>query len=80
MERPSPLSEIDPAVVQEFFSKDPLDLTDAELDMMIEHMRANRKNWLAAEAAKATAEKKPRAKGPAIPLSPNQLKDLEDSL
>lgn len=55
----SPLATVDPASVTELFSRDPLDMTNADIDAIIEHMRRERSTW---ETKQAQAEAKKQAK------------------
>jgi len=74
---PIPIARPDPRLIQELFDKDPLELSDRDLDLIIAEFRADRVNYLqeAAEGKKTKAAAKV-AKAPAIPVS-DQL-DLSD--
>lgn len=57
----SPLSEARPNSLDDFFSRDPLNLADSDIDTIVAELREQRKIWLAAEAA--GAKRAPKAKG-----------------
>jgi hypothetical protein len=68
----------DPALIQEIFDKDPLDLTTEELDLVIANFRAERAEYRQ-EAPKKVSGKRAKAatKQPELPLSPDiSLEDL----
>jgi hypothetical protein len=67
----SPLAEANPASLDELINRTP-DLTDAEIDRVIEALRAQREKFAAAEAA----PKKPKA----APKGPKPKIDLSDIL
>lgn len=46
----SPLAEVDPASLNELFSRDPLKLSDQDIDKMVEIYRAQRLRWKQEEA------------------------------
>ncbi len=51
----TPLSEADPKSIDDLYSDDPLNLTNTDLDAMVDDMIKNRHLWLKAEAeGKAT--------------------------
>lgn len=59
----SPLSEASAGSLEEFFSRNPWELSDADFLRMIGIYREQRKQWAADEAAGATrAKKTPKAK------------------
>jgi hypothetical protein len=69
----SPLAEANPESLQELFDKDPLQLTDPDIDRVVAELRTMRERW-------ALTEKKGKAppkKGLATGLS---LDDLEIKL
>jgi len=47
----SPLSEVDPASLNELFARDPMDLTNQDLDKIIAALRAQRLKWKQDEAS-----------------------------
>jgi len=63
----SPLAEASPRSLDEFFSRDPLDLSDQDLDVIVAELRRQRKQFLVAEAQ----PKAPRgaSKAPKTPAS-----------
>lgn len=72
-----PLSRPDPRLIQELFDKDPLELSDVDIDLIIQEFRADRVSYLQAQAeGKKTSKSKASSKAPAIPVS-DQL-DLSD--
>ncbi len=78
-ETPSiPIERPDPRLVQELFDKDPLDLTDQDLDVIIASFRAERMDYLQPKEPKAkkTTAKAAASKAPAIEISKDLLSDL----
>lgn len=72
-----PLQRADPRLIQELFDKDPLSLTDVDLDLIIADFRADRANYIQADKGKAKKAATAKAsKAPLIPVS-DQL-DLTD--
>lgn len=57
MTEPSPLSEATSDSLDELFRRDPLGLTDSDLDRIIEAMREKRTLWKQSEALKASKPK-----------------------
>lgn len=70
----SPLHEATPDSLDELFSRDPLELSDQDLDSIVAHLRAQRNQWHAEEAAGA---KKASKKGKAAP-GPKEKISLEN--
>lgn len=61
----SPLAEVSPASIDELFSMDPLDMKDADIDLIVAHIRRERSTWetkSAATAAKKAAKAEPAGK------------------
>lgn len=56
----SPLTEANPASLDELFSRDPLKLSDSDVDQIIEELRRKRMLWAKAELEGKKA--KPRKK------------------
>lgn len=52
MTEPSPLQEADPASLQELFNRDPLSLTDSDIDRIVTELRAQRARWEQGQRAK----------------------------
>lgn len=46
----NPLQEASPTSLSEIFEKDPLLLTDEEVERVVQEFRAQRKNWIEKEA------------------------------
>lgn len=66
----SPLSKANPNALAEFFSRDPLSLSDKDIVAMVEQLRQQRHLWLQTEAEKANKPKVARAKaGSKLPPS-----------
>lgn len=47
---PSPLSEANPQALNEYFSKDALELTDQDIGVVVAELRRQRARWDTAEA------------------------------
>lgn len=69
----NPLAEASPASLDEFFSRNPWEMTDGEFLKMIHEFRRQRVAWLAAEAA--GAKRAPVAKKSRV-ANASTLKDL----
>lgn len=69
----SPLNEALPESLEELFSRDPLDLSDQDLDVMIAAYRAKRGVWLKAEVE---AKAKPKGRGPKVQVVAPKNLDL----
>ena len=52
-----PLARPDPRLIQELFDKDPLELSEQDLDLIIAEFRADRVSYLQAEVTKGKARK-----------------------
>ena len=61
----SPLAEANPGSLDEFFSKDPEQLTQSDLEVLCTKLRAQREEWLKAEAGGARRAKP--SKGSPVP-------------
>lgn len=61
----SPLATAQPTSLDEFFSRDPLDLADQEIDVIVAEYRRQREVWAKAEAGGAK-------RAPALPKTPAQ--------
>lgn len=46
----SPLAEAEPNSLQELFDKDPLNLTDPDIERIVTELRAQRDRWVKTEA------------------------------
>lgn len=57
----TPLSQVAPTSLDELFNKAPDKLTDAELDIIVNALRAERARWNTAEAKKKTEKKAAKA-------------------
>lgn len=49
-EAQSPLAEVQPQTLGELFSRDPLSLSDQDIDKIVEELRRQRAKWQEAEA------------------------------
>lgn len=67
----SPLHSAAPESLDELFSRDPLELTDQNLDQIVSHLRAQRHQWAQEEA---TGAKKSKAKQ----IKPKERVKIED--
>lgn len=67
MTEPSPLQEADPASLQELFDRDPLSLTDSDIDRIVTELRAQRARWEQGQSARA--KKAPAQNAVALDLS-----------
>ena len=63
----SPLAQANPNALAELFSRDPLSLTDQDIDSMVALLRQQRTHWAETEIAKANKEKKPKKSPTATP-------------
>lgn len=83
----SPLSEADPNSlnmlieerITDVFNRPPLDVTDADLDVMVAYYHKERARFKLESAEKELKPKKPRSKKPPPTSVADALKDLEDS-
>ena len=69
----------DPRLIQELFDKDPLELTDPDLDVIIAAFRAERVDYLQPKEVKekkASTKKAAASKAPIIDIEPDLLSDL----
>lgn len=65
---PGPLSDTDPDSITRLFEADPLDLTDAQLEQLINELRRRRVAFLAKEAADKPARAR-RVSSEALPVA-----------
>ena len=72
---PSPLAEAPATSLDELFSRDPLDLADADIDRIVAELRRQRANFKLAESQGKTA--RPR-KAPAMTVEQAKSITLED--
>jgi hypothetical protein len=63
----SPLAEANPESLQEIFDKDPLKLTDDDIERVVAEERAMREKWKASERAGST-RKPPKQEVPNLSL------------
>ena len=63
----SPLSEADPASLDELFARDPLELTNDDLDSIASDLRGHRGLWIVADD-EAKNKKKGTPRGPSTPV------------
>lgn len=74
---PSPLASVQPTSLDELFSRDPLDLADQDIDVIVAEYRRQREVWAKAEAAGAKrAPAPPKAKAIPGPKKSVSLGDL----
>jgi len=66
----SPVKDISPNSLDELFSRDPLELADADIDKIVAVLRERRNNWLIAEEAPKTK------RAPAKKLTQDEVNDL----
>jgi hypothetical protein len=52
----SPIKQVNPNSLESLFNKNPLELTDAEIDQIVAAERAARLNWKPEEKKKAKAD------------------------
>lgn len=73
----SPLAEAVPESLDELFSRDPLSLTQQDLDKIIANLREARARWAAAEAsgAKSAPRSAKAAAGPKVAAKPGMSLD-----
>lgn len=69
------LAQVDPRLIQELFDKDPLALTDQDLDVIIAEFRKDRANYIQ-ESSTPKAKKTSAKKEAVIPLGQIDLADL----
>lgn len=51
MSNPSPLAEASPSSLQELFDRDPLQLTDPDIEKIVAELRAQRQRWESGQKA-----------------------------
>jgi len=74
----SPLSEADPASLDELFARDPLELTNDDLESIASELRDHRGLWgIADEEAKNKKKGTPRGPSKAVPEGGISLDDLD---
>lgn len=74
----SPLSEADPSSLDELFARDPLDLTNDDLESIASELRDHRGLWIVAdEEAKNKKTGTPRGKATPVPEGGIRLEDLD---
>lgn len=61
----NPLEEADPKSLDYYFSMDPIDMKDSDIQVIVEELRRQRATWAENEAKAASGEKAKRA--PAAP-------------
>lgn len=69
----SPLATANPSSLDELFSRDPLDLGDADLDRIVGELRKSRELWRKAEAEGKTRAPRPKADASGPKAGPDQL-------
>lgn len=74
----SPLEEVDPAILDELFARDPMNLTNDDVDMITDKLRTERAVWCKSdEDAKAKKKRTPRGIKRAVPESGLSIDDLD---
>lgn len=74
----SPLSEADPESLDELFARDPLGLTNNDLDAIASELRDHRSLWIVAdEDAKNKKKSTPRGESKPVPDGGISLDDLD---
>lgn len=68
----SPLAEVSPTSLEDLFNKDPLDLTEKDIEATVRYLRKARETFLKEEA---TAPKKGDTKTPAVKALPKVALD-----
>lgn len=68
----SPLAEANPDSLQELFDRDPLELTDADVERIVTELRDQRSRWV-----KAEAKGKKQAAPKSLSLADLDLSDLK---
>ena len=63
----NPILEANPAALDELFSRDPLDLSDRDLETMVSELRRMRETWDSGKPAAKTGPKAPKAPKPPVP-------------
>ena len=63
----NPLSEARVDSIDELFSRDPLDLSDRDLEAMVSELRRMRETWDSGKPAAKTGPKAPKAPKPPVP-------------
>lgn len=70
-------TRIDPKLIQELFDKDPLELSNQDLDIIIADFRQQRMDYMQpAEAKPKKTSSRAKASGPIVDVSDDLLKDL----
>jgi hypothetical protein len=68
----SPLAEVSPTSLEDLFNKDPLELTEKDIEETVRYLRKARETFLKEEA---TAPKKGDTKKPAVKAGPKVALD-----
>lgn len=70
-------TRIDPKLIQELFDKDPLELSNQDLDIIIADFRQQRMDYMQpAEAKPKKASSKAKPSSPVVEVSDDLLRDL----
>ena len=70
-------TRIDPKLIQELFDKDPLELSNQDLDIIIADFRQQRMDYMQpAETKPKKGSSKSKSSGPTVTVSDDLLKDL----
>ena len=73
----NPLTEVDPLSISELFARDPLDLTQTDLEKMVEYYRINRAKWATEESSAVKEGRRARPKKAKVTLGDVKLDDLD---
>ena len=75
-EEPNPLTEAKPTSIDELFSRDPLSLTDDDVALIVDQLRAHRRLWAAEEKSSKKSGKRTNSVGIAKAAKNLKLEDL----
>lgn len=76
----TPLTIPDPASLDELFSRDPLELTDSDVDCIVTKLREDRKRWAAEERESAAAGRRPNPRAVQSPEEKAKAKEAVKKL
>lgn len=70
-------TRVDPRLIQELFDKDPLELSNQDLDVIIADFRSQRMDYMQPDEPKAKkSSSKTKPSGPTVEVSDDLLRDL----
>jgi hypothetical protein len=73
---PNPLDEASPESIDELFDRDPLELSDQDVDKIVARLRQDREAWAADEASAQTSGKCTKRQPNRIPQSQLKIETL----